>query len=209
MQRRGDDYELIYNGVFLMASYNGRGEQEMVGAALQPWYDAWTDGGEKPFLEVLIGGLGFGLGLREALTCPMVKKVDLLELEEAVIRWNRGVLRELNGCALEDVRVNLFQEDAVHFLQNNKQNSYHAIIMDTDNGPDWLSREANSFLYSPEGTGLLQERLIPGGTLSVWSAAPVPAYYALLQQHFSSVHEAKVLEKTGLDSYYYLAVKLP
>ncbi|MEW5919642.1 MAG: hypothetical protein AB1796_01575 [Bacillota bacterium] len=84
---------------------------------------------------------------------------------------------------------------------------YHAIILDTDNGPDWLSRTANRFLYSTKGTALLQKWLLPGGTLSVWSASSVSTYYALLQRHFPVVLEKAVLEKTGQSSHYYLAFK--
>lgn len=218
LQRRGNDYELIYNGVFLMASYNGRGEQEMVQAALAPWHRKQletekeicvpTCRQQRPFLKVLMGGLGFGFGLQQALTSPLVARVDLLEIEEAVIRWNRQFLKALNDDALEDIRVMLYREDVVPFLQNKTvEKSYHAIIMDIDNGPDWLSRSDNRFLYSKKGTALLQKLLLPGGSLSVWSAAPAPAYLKLLQQYFPLVHEKKVTEQTGHDSYYYLAVK--
>lgn len=223
LQRRGVDFELIYNGVFLMATYNGSGEREMVRAALAPWEEAQPGGGnhsvlpgghEQPFLRVLMGGLGFGLGLQETLSSPLVDRVDLLELEEAVIRWNQGLLQELNGGALKDPRVQVYIEDMVHFLQSSikdeqQRDNYHAIVLDTDNGPDWLSRNANRFLYSTTGTALLKKRLLPGGTLSVWSASPVPAYFTLLQQHFPVVREVASLEKTGQNSYYYLAVKEP
>lgn len=218
LQRRGNDYELIYNGVFLMASYNGRGEQEMVHAALAPWHQKQpetekevcvpTCRRQRPCLRVLMGGLGFGFGLQQALTSPLVARVELLEIEEAVIRWNRQFLKELNDDALEDIRVKLYREDVIPFLKNKTvEKSYHAIIMDIDNGPDWLSRSDNRFLYSKEGTALLQKLLLPGGSLSVWSAAPAPSYLKLLQQHFPLVHEKKVTEQTGHDSYYYLAVE--
>ncbi len=220
LQRRGVDFELIYNGVFLMATYNGSGEREMVRAALRPWEEAPQREGNhslrmgndrQPFLRVLMGGLGFGLGLEETLRSPLVERVDLLELEEAVIRWNRGVLREVNGAVLEDARVKVHMEDLVHFLRSGIKDEkqkilYHAIVLDTDNGPDWLSRNANRLLYDTTGTTLLKERLLPGGTLSVWSASPVPAYYTLLQHHFPTVRELKSLEKTGRNSYYYLAI---
>ncbi len=221
LQRRGTDFELIYNGVFLMATYNGSGEQEMVRAALRPWEKARPGEGDHPmlrrknrqaFLRVLMGGLGFGLGLQEALRSPLVERVDLLELEEAVVRWNRGVLREVNGAALEDRRVKVHMQDLVHCLRNGFKDEkqevlYHAIVLDTDNGPDWLSRNANRLLYDTTGTTLLKNRLLPGGTLSVWSASPVPAYFSLLQQHFPTVREFTSLENTGVNSYYYLAVR--
>ena len=211
LQRRGAHFELIYNGVFLMATYNGSGEREMVQAALQPWDETRPGEHRPPFLRVLMGGLGFGLGLQELLRSPLVERVDLLELEEAVIRWNRGVLQEVNGGALEDARVHVYKEDLILFLQRGIKGKnrvhYHAIILDTDNGPDWLSRSANRLLYDMTGTTLLKEHIQPGGALSVWSASPVPEYHTLLQHHFPVVHEVSCLEKTGQSSYYYLARK--
>ncbi len=211
LQRRGTDFELIYNGIFLMATYNGSGEREMVKAALQSWEEARPEKLRAPFLRVLMGGLGFGLGLQELLRSPLVERVDLLELEEAVIRWNRDVLQKVNGGALADARVYVYKEDLILFLQRKikdpKRIHYHAIILDTDNGPDWLSRSANRLIYDKTGTALLKAHMQPGGALSVWSASPVPAYHTLLQQHFPVVHEVSCLEKTGQRSYYYLARK--
>jgi len=51
LQRRGKDYEIISNGVFLMATYNGESERLLVRMPL-----AILD---KP-IEILIGGLGVG-----------------------------------------------------------------------------------------------------------------------------------------------------
>jgi len=226
LQRRGKEFEFIFNGVFLMASYNGAAEREMVKAALKSRgaeHAAQPSGKgrivsaagtvETSNLRVLMGGLGMGLGLQEALRFPGVERVDLFELEEAVVRWNRGPLSELNGGAMQDPRVNVIQGDMVDFLKkeeiiSRKENQlYHAVILDTDNGPGWLSRPENAFLYNLRGTRLLRELLLPGGSLSVWSSAPVPRYLALLQTVFVDAREKELLEKTGQTSYYYLAVK--
>lgn len=223
LQRRGKEFEFIFNGVFLMASYNGASEREMVWAALKSWSgqplenDGRTSAGmavKTSHLRVLMGGLGMGLGLQEALRFPGVGRVDLFELVEAVVRWNRGPLRELNGGAMEDPRVNLIQGDIVEFLktegalsQDKNKPYYHAVILDTDNGPGWLSRPENAFLYASRGTQLLRELLLPGGSLSVWSSSPVPQYFSRLKKYFKNVSEKKLLEKTGESSYYYLAVK--
>ncbi len=226
LQRRGKEFEFIFNGVFLMASYNGAAEREMVEAVLKNRGTEHagqilgkgligTAAGtvDTSNLRVLMGGLGMGLGLQEALRFPGVERVDLFELEEAVVRWNRGPLSELNGGALQDPRVNVIQEDIVEFLKEDeiisrKENQlYHAVILDTDNGPGWLSRPENAFLYDVRGTRLLRELLLPGGKLSVWSSAPVPRYLTLLQTVFANAREKELFEKTGQTSYYYLAVK--
>jgi spermidine synthase len=61
LQRRGDEFEIIYNGVFLMATYNGASEKEAVREALKLVNDRGQDQ-----LKVLIGGLGVGYSLQEA-----------------------------------------------------------------------------------------------------------------------------------------------
>lgn len=226
LQRRGREFEFIYNGVFLMASYNGVSEKEMVSAALniqsysfpappscrrEEIVAAGVNNGSA--LRVLMGGLGMGLGLQETLSFPGVARVDIFELEEAVVRWNRGPLKDLNGGALEDPRVNVFIGDIVEYLRKkettlkNEVELYDAIILDTDNGPGWLSRPKNEFLYGFQGTQLLKKLLLPGGSLSVWSSTPVPSYLSLLKSLFNNVWEKELLEKTGHTSYYYLAVK--
>jgi len=226
LQRRGQEFEFIFNGVFLMASYNGVSEKEMVSAALNIQPQSFPvppfSGGEDTVaaaakkdcaLRVLMGGLGMGLGLQEALRFPGVARVDVFELEEAVVRWNRGPLKDLNGGALEDPRVNVFIGDIVEYLRKKETTlkseveQYDVIILDTDNGPGWLSRPKNEFLYSFQGTRLLKKLLLPGGRLSVWSSSPVPFYLSLLKSLFDNVWEKELLEKTGQTSYYYLAVK--
>lgn len=220
LQRRGRDYEFIYNGVFLMATYNGAGEREMASMALKSCLrqnnlsrrrhshgHSYTP---APFLKVLIGGLGFGLSLQEVLRCPLVKSVDVIELEESVVKWNRGPLSEVNGGAMADPRVRVYVNDLAEFLQrrppgDGEGSFYHAVILDTDNGPGWLSRPGNSLLYGHEGTALLKEMLAPGGVLAVWSASPALAYRLLLAKYFHTVQERQCLEKTGQTSYYYLA----
>ena len=111
---------------------------------------------------------------------------------------------------MADPRVSVYVNDLVEFLQrrppgDGEGSFYHAVILDTDNGPGWLSRPGNSLLYGHEGTALLKEMLAPGGVLAVWSASPALAYRLLLAKYFRTVQERQCLEKTGQTSYYYLA----
>ncbi|HHU75757.1 MAG TPA: spermidine synthase [Firmicutes bacterium] len=218
LRRRGREYEFIFNGVFLMASYNGASEKEMVSSALNNYLanlPSGDDGGASGVsgLRVLMGGLGMGLGLREALNFPGVARVDLFELEETVVRWNRGPLVHLNGGALDDARVNVIIGDIAASIRGEGATpagdlrQYHAIILDTDNGPGWLSRPENEFLYSMEGTRQLKRLLHSGGCLSVWSSMPVQSYISLLKSLFADVRTRQLQERTGQSSFYYLAVK--
>ena len=49
---------------------------------------------------------------------------------------------------------------------------YDAILLDVDNGPDGIVRDANYRIYSKTGLGKARDALRPGGILAVWSAAP-------------------------------------
>lgn len=66
LQRRGEFYEIISNGTFLMATYNGESERLLVRRALE---QAKAPG------KVLIGGLGVGFSLQEALSDPRVRRL--------------------------------------------------------------------------------------------------------------------------------------
>ena len=60
-------------------------------------------------------------------------------------------------------------EDAISLL---KESHYDAILLDVDNGPDGIVRDANYRIYSKTGLGKARDALRPGGILAVWSAAP-------------------------------------
>ena len=77
-------YEIIFNGVFLMASYNERSERALASLAIGPLAPT------REGFRVLIGGLGIGYTLRASLDFGDVQTVDVVEIEEHIIRWARG-----------------------------------------------------------------------------------------------------------------------
>ena len=50
--------------------------------------------------------------------------------------------------------------------------NYDAILLDVDNGPDGIVRDANDRLYTRTGLAKARDALNEGGILAVWSAAP-------------------------------------
>jgi spermidine synthase len=182
LRRRGDTVEIISNGVFLMDTSDGRSERLLVRAAL--------DAVSAP-RHVLIGGLGVGFSLREALADPRVERVTVAEIEPAIVDWHATHLAAASGGALTDDRVTVVTTDVVDLLHAESP-PYGAICLDVDNGPDWTVADSNASLYSEDGTRLLASRLAAGGALSVWGAAPYPAYDEVLARHLDDVRTLTV-----------------
>jgi spermidine synthase len=177
LRRRGETVEIISNGVFLMDTSDGRSERLLVRAAL--------DAVAQP-RRVLIGGLGVGFSLREALDDTRVERVVVAEIEPAVVGWHDSHLAATSGGALTDSRVQVVTTDVIDLLLRDRS-TYDAVCLDIDNGPAWTVTESNASLYSDEGTALLVSRLASGGVLSVWGAARSPAYDAVLGRHLDDV----------------------
>jgi spermidine synthase len=187
LRRDGEHYEVISNGMFLMDTRTGSSERLLVSAALRR-HDAPA--------EVLIGGLGVGLSLVEALRDERVSRVDVVEIEPAVISWHRSHLVAYSGLALDDPRVRLLVADVADQLRSTSR-EYDVICLDTDNGPDWTVTDSNAWLYGEDGTALVASRLRPDGVLSVWSAAAAPAYEAVLDRHFTAVDRHDIMVARG------------
>ena len=109
------------------------------------------------------------------------------------------------------IRVNVFIGDIVEYLRKkettlkNEVEQYHAIILIQIMVKGWLSRPQNESLYSLQGTQLLKKLLLPGGCLSVWSSSTI--LLSVLLKSLLTMSGKRNLEKTGQNSYYYLAVK--
>jgi spermidine synthase len=194
LQRRGEHYEIISNGVFLMATYNGESERLLV--------DAAVEAAARPE-RILIGGLGVGFSLGAALAHPDVQEVTVVEIEEPVIAWNRRELAPFSGQGLSDSRTRIVNADLVDWVSQSSER-FDAICLDIDNGPDWTVTEENQRLYGDEGLERLTRLLNPGGVISVWSAGAAPAFEGRLRAHFGQVDVLSVPQPRGEDDYVYL-----
>ena len=195
LRRDGADYEVISNGVFLMDSRDGSSERLLVRAVLDP---------QRPGVSLLIGGLGVGFSLAEALRSETVRQVTVVEIEPAVIAWNRGPLASVSGGALADPRVEVIAADLVDWLARTDRR-FDAICLDVDNGPAWTVSEANRALYTTEGLQLLRGRLEPGGALSIWSASAVDGFERRLRRVFERVETLAVEVPRGEPDVVYAA----
>ncbi|MCF7821735.1 MAG: hypothetical protein K9M17_04755 [Mariprofundaceae bacterium] len=120
--------------------------------------------------RLLIGGLGLGYTLAEALThTGPDATIVVSELMPSVVRWNRKYLGTAAGFPLLDERVEVLEQDVGKVMKENS-NSFDAIMLDVDNGPDGFTRDDNDALYGLKGLNNAYNALKPGGVLTVWSA---------------------------------------
>ena len=75
--------------------------------------------------------------------------------------------------------------------------TYDAILLDVDNGPGGLNRDANDSLYSARGLDESRRALTPGGVLAVWSAGPDEGFTRRLRSAGFTTEEHQVRATGG------------
>ncbi|WP_175409583.1 spermidine synthase [Streptomyces sp. TRM64462] len=201
LRQRGEHFEIIANGTFLMDTSDGRSERLLIDAALRAL-------GARRSPAVLIGGLGVGFSLAHAAAEPAWGRIAVVEREQAIIDWHReGPLDAISGAALADPRTALLHTDLVSYVRA-APGTYDALCLDIDNGPDWTVTESNDSLYSPAGLAACAARLNPGGVLAVWSAKPSAAFEESLRNAgFSGVRTEEVPVARGVPDVVHLGVR--
>lgn len=163
LRRRGEVYELIVNGVFVMDTAETSTEEMLARAVL--------DRHATP-RRVLVGGLGLGFTTAALLRDPRVERIDVVEIEPLLVDWLRaGLVPETT--VLDDPRVNMVVTDVRHALADAGP-VYDAILLDVDNGPDFLVSDQNASLYEPPALAAAAAALAPSGLLAVWSSHRSP-----------------------------------
>ncbi len=151
--------------------------------------------------HLLIGGYGMGFTLRAALEqLEPGARITVAELVPGIIEWARGPMAEVAAGCLDDPRVTLVMQDVADAISDAAHGAaprYDAILLDVDNGPDGLVRDANDAIYSAKGLRAAKAALTPGGVLAVWSAGPDPAFTARLKKTGLAVDEVKVAARSN------------
>ncbi|MGW5230923.1 spermidine synthase [Streptomyces nodosus] len=201
LRRHGELLQIIANGCFLMDTSDGRSERLLVDAALNA-----LDGRPEP--GVLIGGLGVGFSLAHAAADPRWGGITVVEREHAIVDWHlRGPLSALSATALADPRTRVLEADLVTCLHETSD-TYDALCLDIDNGPDWTVTDDNGGLYSMAGLADCARALRPGGVLAVWSAQPSPEFERTLRNAgFRQVRTEEVPVARGVPDVVHLAVR--
>src|SRR3954469_18128627 len=194
LRRAGPDHEVIANGTFLMDTRDGRSERALVREALGGRRDA----------RVLLGGLGVGFSLDEAVRSAEVAEAVVVELEPAVVDWARTHLRPYGGAGLDDPRVALVAADLADALETLAA-PFDVICLDVNTGPGWLVHDGNGRLYDDPGLQRIRRLLRPGGRLTVWAAAPDAGFEARLRDCFDGVRTVEIAVPRGPADVVYVA----
>jgi spermidine synthase len=189
----GDVEELIVNGIFAMDSTDTWTERRLAEVALT---------GSRP-RRVLVGGLGLGYTAAELLAAD-VEHLDVVEIEDCLVEWAYAGLTPTLAAVAADPRVALHTADVVAVLTGRQppDGPWDAIVLDVDNGPDFLIHGTNAGLYSPASLAAAYDRLAAGGTMAIWCQGPAPDLLAALrrlspsaQPHaFTRVRDGRTLE---------------
>ncbi|WP_253717632.1 spermidine synthase [Sphingomonas sp. AP4-R1] len=182
--RSGQDYEIVYGREQLMGNWATQSERALATLVCERLGDDAR--------RLLIGGLGMGFTLAAALAAaPAHAVIDVVELVPGVVGWARKQLAHVVGQSLADPRVSLTVGD-VHDVIDRHSDTYDAILLDVDNGPDGLIIVANERLYSNWGLRAAYAALRPGGILAIWSAYPDATFGPRLGKCGFSVQEIAV-----------------
>lgn len=142
--------------------------------------------------RLLIGGLGMGFTLAAALQHTGDNaQIEVAELVPAVVAWNRGPLGEHAGYPIKDPRVTVHESDVARIIKSERQ-TYDAILLDVDNGPEGLTHKKNNRLYSMDGLIEAYGALRSQGVLAVWSAGPAQDFLQRLRKVGFEVDEKRV-----------------
>lgn len=159
--RRRDDgaLELRVNGVFVMDDQETSSEELLASAALEAV--------RRPD-RVLVGGLGLGYTVRALLTDSRLGQVIVAEIEPDLVSWMRS---GLIPSVLDDPRVDVVVGDVRAVVSDLPDASVDAVLLDVDNGPEFLVYNENSAIYTSDFLTTCRAKLRAGGVLTVWSSS--------------------------------------
>jgi spermidine synthase len=185
LMRRGTDFSMMLGQNELMNSRLSGSEEALATLACKK-----IEAVKRP--HVLIGGLGMGFTLRAALAVlGSEARIVVAELVPAVIAWARGPMADIFGDSLTDPRASIRQADVIEVIQSHRL-AFDAILLDVDNGPEGLIREANDALYDLKGLKAVRRALRPRGVLAVWSSGPNALFSKRLRGAGFDVNEVAI-----------------
>ena len=188
--------ELRVSGVFVMDTFETRTEVALARAALEEV--------EQP-RRVLVGGLGLGFTAHEVLADSRVEQVVVAEIEDALVGWFRDGTVPHGPGYLADERLRITVADVRLVVQEAGEAAYDLVLLDVDNGPEFLVHAENAELYEAGFLQAAQRALSPGGRLVVWSSTRSAELEAEMSRAFGSCRVTGLpVELQGREEEYWL-----
>ena len=189
LARRADGpLELRANGVFVMDTDEISSERRLAEASLAAAADP---------RRVLVGGLGLGCTLAAVLEDPRVEQATVAELEPVLVDWLRADVVPGGAELLSDPRVEVRVDDVAAVVTEAADAAYDVVLLDVDNGPDFLVHDANADLYREPFLRQCARILAAGGVLVVWSMNESAALVSALGAAFPRVWTERCRVRLG------------
>ncbi len=117
--------------------------------------------------NVLIIGGGDGGTVRECVKYSKISTIDLVEIDEEVIKISKKFLEEIAGEAWNDKRLEIHIDDGVKWVKKTKDNFYDVIFIDCSD-----PSEFSNLLFSDSFYKECKRILAPRGILATQSESP-------------------------------------
>ena len=121
---------------------------------------------EKKSNVLIIGG-GDGGTARECLKYSKIAKIDLVEIDEEVIKVSKNFLQEIGGEAWNDHRLKIHIDDGVKWVEKTIDNFYDVIFIDCSD-----PSEFSNLLFSDSFYKECKRILTRKGILATQSESP-------------------------------------
>jgi len=189
--------EVTLNHEFLMSSLYTDSEQALARMALE------MHSGDN--LQVLVGGLGLGYTVHEALLSDRVSQVEVVELLPQVIDWLERGLVPLSSELCDEPRMVVTEGDVYGRLAGPPGDLLDLILIDVDHSPQERLGEGSISFYTEQGLLAARQHLATDGVLGVWSYAESSPFADALRTVFDHVrvepvsHENRLIDEQQTD----------
>jgi spermidine synthase len=139
--------------------------------------------------RVLIVGGGDGGVLRECLRHPGVERVDMVEIDRAVVDACRAHLPSVSNGAFDDPRANLVVGDAFEFVKTAPDSEYDLIVSDSTDVYEGEEGNLSEMLFTESFYRDVRRLLAPNGMVVTQADNPVFCGYSLeaIRREFAAV----------------------
>jgi spermidine synthase len=158
-------FEVKLGDEYLMSSLFTESERQLARLGLAPL---------EGQLDVVIGGLGLGYTVAEALKNEGVHRLLVIDLFQAVIDWHEAGLVPLGDSITRDPRCELrrgdfFELARTGFDPSDPDRRFDAVLVDIDHSPKHFLGSANQSFYTLDGLASVRDQIKPVGTFALWS----------------------------------------